>query len=214
MRVQRIERLQRIIVIQGVSLVRILNHPSLDRLVGRDSKYPLTQSVGRENLSGCHLAPRGLRPLGARWHPSRFSLPLSFVCGYSWISPFLTLSFGEDLWILTRSPPSIIVISFGGAQYHCRPQIWEFSSVRHESLALLVNIAEYHSLGRWIEYRVQYHPSMRVLTWKSATACSKTWTLDLVGARATSYQLSHSNLTHHGTCRSGSYMKVCPRSVS
>ena len=110
MRVQRIERLQRIIVIQGVSLVRILNHPSLDRLVGRDSKYPLTQSVGRENLSGCHLAPRGLRPLGARWHPSRFSLPLSFVCGYSRISPFLTLSFGEDLWILTRSPPSITLI--------------------------------------------------------------------------------------------------------
>ena len=112
MRVQRIERLQRIIVIQGVSLVRILNHPSLDRLVGRDSKYPLTQSVGRENLSGCHLAPRGLRPLGARWHPSRFSLPLSFVCGYSRISPFLTLSFGEDLWILTRSPPSITLIIF------------------------------------------------------------------------------------------------------
>ena len=110
MRVQRIERLQRIIVIQGVSLVRILNHPSLDRLVGRDSKYPLTQSVGRENLSGCHLAPRGLRPLGARWHPSRFSLPLSFVCGYSRISPSLTLSFGEDLWILTRSPPSITLI--------------------------------------------------------------------------------------------------------
>ena len=110
MRVQRIERLQRIIVIQGVSLVRILNHPSLDRLVGRDSKYPLTQSVGRENLSGCHLAPRGLRPLGARWHPSRFSLPLSFVCGYSRISPFLTLSFGEDLWILTRSPPSITLL--------------------------------------------------------------------------------------------------------
>ena len=46
---------------------------------------------------------------------------------------------------------------------------------------------------------------MRVLTWKSATACSKTWTLDLVGARATSYQLSHSNLTHHITCRSSSY---------
>ena len=111
MRVQRIERLQRIIVIQGVSLVRILNHPSLDRSVGRDSKYPLTQSVGRENLSGCHLAPRGLRPLGARWHPSRFSLPLSFVCGYSRISPSLTLSFGEDLWILTRSPPSITLIS-------------------------------------------------------------------------------------------------------
>ena len=110
MRVQRIETLQRIIVIQGVSLVRILNHPSLDRLVGRDSKYPLTQSVGRENLSGCHLAPRGLRPLGARWHPSRFSLPLSFVCGYSRISPFLTLSFGEDLWILTRSPPSITLL--------------------------------------------------------------------------------------------------------
>ena len=87
--------------------MRILNHPSLDWSVGRDSKYPLTQSVGRENLSGCHLAPRGLRPLGARWHPSRFSLPLSFVCGYSRISPFLTLSFGEDLWILTRSPPSI-----------------------------------------------------------------------------------------------------------
>ena len=107
----RIERVQRIIAIQGVSLVRILNHPSLDRLVGRDSKYPLTQSVGRENLSGCHLAPRGLRPLGARWHPSRFSLPLSFVCGYSRISPFLTLSFGEDLWILTRSPPSITLIS-------------------------------------------------------------------------------------------------------
>ena len=113
MRIQRIERLQRIIAIQGVSLVRILNHPSLDRLVGRDSKYPLTQSVGRENLSGCHLAPRGLRPLGARWHPSRFSLPLSFVCGYSRISPFLTLSFGEDLWILTRSPPSITLISPG-----------------------------------------------------------------------------------------------------
>ena len=110
MRVQRIERLQRIIVIQGVSLVRILNHPSLDRLVGRDSKYPLTQSVSRENLSGCHHAPRGLRPLGARWHPSRFSLPLSFVCGYSRISPFLTLSFGEDLWILTRSPPSITLL--------------------------------------------------------------------------------------------------------
>ena len=110
MRIQRIERVQRIIVIQGVSLVRILNHPSLDRLVGRDSKYPLTQSVGRENLSGCHLAPRGLRPLGARWHPSRFSLPLSFVCGYSRISPSLTLSFGEDLWILTRSPPSITLI--------------------------------------------------------------------------------------------------------
>ena len=90
----RIERLQRIIAIQGVSLVRILNLPSLDRSVGRDSKYPLTQSVGRENLSGCHLAPRGLRPLGARWHPSRFSLPLSFVCGYSRISPSLTLSFG------------------------------------------------------------------------------------------------------------------------
>ena len=119
MRVQRIERLQRIIVIQGVSLVRILNHPSLDRLVGRDSKYPLTQSVSRENLSGCHLAPRGLRPLGARWHPSRFSLPLSFVCGYSRISPFLTLSFGEDLWILTRSPPSIIVI-LGGERVSIR----------------------------------------------------------------------------------------------
>ena len=73
-------------------------------------KYPLTQSVGRENLSGCHLAPRGLRPLGARWHPSRFSLPLSFVCGYSRISPFLTLSFREDLWILTRSPPSITLV--------------------------------------------------------------------------------------------------------
>ena len=112
MRIQRIERLQRIIAIQGVSLVRILNHPSLDRLVGRDFKYPLTQSVGRENLSGCHLAPRGLRPLGARWHPSRFSLPLSFVCGYSQISPSLTLSFGEDLWILTRSPPSITLVYF------------------------------------------------------------------------------------------------------
>ena len=93
--------------------MRILNHPSLDRSVGRDSKYPLTQSVGRENLSGCHLAPRGLRPLGARWHPSRFSLPLSFVCGYSRISPFLTLSFGEDLWILTRSPPSITLMKNG-----------------------------------------------------------------------------------------------------
>ena len=120
MRVQRIERLQRIIVIQGVSLVRILNHPSLDRLVGRDSKYPLTQSVGRENLSGCHLAPRGLRPLGARWHPSRFSLPLSFVCGYSRISPSLTLSFGEDLWILTHSPPSITLF------HHRRMTITEF----------------------------------------------------------------------------------------
>ena len=118
MRVQRIERLQRIIAIQGVSLVRILNHPSLDRLVGRDSKYPLTQSVGRENLSGCHLAPRGLRPLGARWHPSRFSLPLSFVCGYSRISPFLTLSFGEDLWILTRSPPSITLLHTAAAIGH------------------------------------------------------------------------------------------------
>ena len=117
MRIQRIERLQRIIAIQGVSLVRILNHPSLDRLVGRDSKYPLTQSVGRENLSGCHLAPRGLRPLGARWHPSRFSLPLSFVCGYSRISPFLTLSFGEDLWILTRSPPSITLM-LARVKYH------------------------------------------------------------------------------------------------
>ena len=90
--------------------MRILNHPSLDRSVRRDSKYPLTQSIGRENLSGCHLAPRGLRPLGARWHPSRFSLPLSFVCGYSRISPFLTLSFGKDLWILTRSPPSITLM--------------------------------------------------------------------------------------------------------
>ena len=119
MRIQRIERLQRIIVIQGVSLVRILNHPSLDRLVGRDSKYPLTQSVGRENLSGCHLAPHGLRPLGARWHPSRFSLPLSFVCGYSRISPSLTLSFGEDLWILTRSPPSITLISSISYQSLC-----------------------------------------------------------------------------------------------
>ena len=119
MRIQRIERLQRIIAIQGVSLVRILNHPSLDRLVGRDSKYPLTQSVGRENLSGCHLAPRGLRPLGARWHPSRFSLPLSFVCGYSRISPFLTLSFGEDLWILTRSPPGITLIQPRGNNDFC-----------------------------------------------------------------------------------------------
>ena len=109
---------------------------------------------------------------------------------------------------------NIPLLSFGGAQYYCKPQICEFSSVRHASLALLVNIAEYHSLGRWIEYRVQYHPSMRVLTWKSATACSKTWTLDLVGARAMSYQLSYSNLTHHVTCRSGSYMKVCPRLVS
>ena len=102
-----IEPLHGIIAIVWVSLVRILNLPSLDRSVGRDSKYPLTQSVGRENLSGCHLAPRGLRPLGARWHPSRFSLPLSFVCGYSRISPSLTLSFREDLQILTGSPPSI-----------------------------------------------------------------------------------------------------------
>ena len=125
----------------------------------------------------------------------------------------------ESEWVTARLRLGCVkarnqLISFGGAQYHCRPQIWEFSSVRHASLALLVNIAEYHSLGRWIEYRVQYHPSMRVLTWKSATACSKTWTLDLVGARATSYQLSHSNLIHYVTCRSGSYMKVCPRSVS
>ena len=106
-----IEPLHGIIAIVWVSLVRILNLPSLDRSVGRDSKYPLTQSVGRENLSGCHLAPRGLRPLGARWHPSRFSLPLSFVCGYSRISPSLTLSFGEDLRILTRSPPSITLMT-------------------------------------------------------------------------------------------------------
>ena len=135
MRVQRIERLQRIIVIQGVSLVRILNHPSLDRSVGGDSKYPLTQSVGRENLSGCHLAPRGLRPLGARWHPSRFSLPLSFVCGYSRISPFLTLSFGEDLWILTRSPPSItLLLSFALFQSTYIPAIFEMASPRHVSL--------------------------------------------------------------------------------
>ena len=55
----RIERVQRIIAIQGVSLVRILNHPSLDRSVRRDSKYPLTQSVGRENLSLPHSLVRG-----------------------------------------------------------------------------------------------------------------------------------------------------------
>ena len=53
---------------------------------------------------------RGLRPLRARWHPSRFSIPLSLVGGYSRISPSLILSFGEDLRILTRSPPSITLL--------------------------------------------------------------------------------------------------------
>ena len=56
--------------------MRILNLP---HSIGRSWEIlnipSLTQSVGRENLSGCHLTPRGLRPLGARWHPSRFFPP-------------------------------------------------------------------------------------------------------------------------------------------
>ena len=50
-------------------------------------KYPLTQSVGRENLSGESLVS---------CTPSRFSLPPSFDRGYS--------------RILTLSPPSITIV--------------------------------------------------------------------------------------------------------
>ena len=50
------------------------------------------------------------------------------------------------------------LLSFGGAQYHSKALICEISSARHASLPLLVNIAEYHSLGRWIQYQVNIIP--------------------------------------------------------
>ena len=62
----RIERVQRIIAIQGVSLVRILNLPSLDRSVGEILNIP-SGIVGRENLSGESLVSCA---------PSRFSLEI------------------------------------------------------------------------------------------------------------------------------------------
>ena len=65
----RIERVQRIIAIQGVSLVRILNLPSLDRSVGR--------SIGRSGESLGRIS-RELRSLEILPRDSP-SLPLSLL---------------------------------------------------------------------------------------------------------------------------------------
>ena len=118
LQVVRIERVQRIIAIQGVSLVRILNLPSLDRSVGEILNIP-SGIVGRENLSGESLVSCA---------PSRFSLeilPPSSAVGdiHESLPPSLSRS-GEDLRILTRSPPSITLIVAAGITTTPWPSHW------------------------------------------------------------------------------------------
>ena len=119
--------------------------------------YPLLGNKGSHPLGWCLLCltTKQLTP----WGGVSFAA-LSYSKSKGIYHPFVSVL--ENCSPVAPKTTMEIILSFRGAQYHCKAQICVFSSVRHASLPLQVNIAKYCSLGMRIKYRVQYHPSKRI----------------------------------------------------